>query len=479
MNSLNFIFICFIFVVANARSLHITREELQSNTWALIVSGANGWENYRMQADVCHAYHVFHDHMGISDDRIIVMMYDDIAFDSQNPFPGKIINDIGGPDVYYGVPHDYTGSSVTSDNFGKLMIGETASGGSGKTLKSTANDNVFIYYSDHGGMYALYFPDAPFTTNKMEDALNTMIQKNMFKNLIVYTDACYSGSMFYRMKNISDNIYVTTAAPVGEYAYSCNYDTDLRNFPCDLFSHTWMTDMEQNNKGGYTFNDEFDYVQQNVHFSQTCRYGGKDKFGAMTINSFFQLPDVEKSKKVAPGAHAGALRGENMGVSTIDAPLYLAQHVYEQEPTEENRKKLEKQLSIRKAVDKVIQRIVDAAKPGAEPATLTPCGSACDNSCPCYQYCLKEKEPNYCMVECCNEASACYSAPPHSNNGNIFDQCLETLSEEYANACGFKYDYLRKADGIFYRLCKRESVNVAAAVDEIHKQCNLFKNTNF
>lgn len=31
-----------------------------------------------LQADICHAYHVVHNH-GIPDERIIVMMYDDIA----------------------------------------------------------------------------------------------------------------------------------------------------------------------------------------------------------------------------------------------------------------------------------------------------------------------------------------------------------------------------------------------------------------
>lgn len=31
-------------------------------------------------------------------------MYDDIAYDSENPYPGKIINKPDGPDVYQGVP---------------------------------------------------------------------------------------------------------------------------------------------------------------------------------------------------------------------------------------------------------------------------------------------------------------------------------------------------------------------------------------
>ena len=48
------------------------------NIWAVLVAGSKGWENYRHQADVAHAYHVLINH-GVSPNRIITFMYDDIA----------------------------------------------------------------------------------------------------------------------------------------------------------------------------------------------------------------------------------------------------------------------------------------------------------------------------------------------------------------------------------------------------------------
>ena len=59
----------------------------------LLVAGSNGWFNYRHQADICHAYQIVHAH-GVPDDRIIVMMYDDIAYNKENPTPGQIINQV-------------------------------------------------------------------------------------------------------------------------------------------------------------------------------------------------------------------------------------------------------------------------------------------------------------------------------------------------------------------------------------------------
>ena len=84
--------------------------------WVFLVAGSNGWYNYRHQADVCHAYQIVHDH-GVPDDHIIVMMYDDIAYNIENPTPGKIINHPNGTDVYHGVPKDYVCGSVRPDIF--------------------------------------------------------------------------------------------------------------------------------------------------------------------------------------------------------------------------------------------------------------------------------------------------------------------------------------------------------------------------
>ena len=55
------------------------------------------------QSDVCHAYQILK-RGGLKDENIIVFMYDDIAYDSENPRPGTLINRPDGPDVYQGVP---------------------------------------------------------------------------------------------------------------------------------------------------------------------------------------------------------------------------------------------------------------------------------------------------------------------------------------------------------------------------------------
>jgi Peptidase C13 family len=101
---------------------------------------------------VCHAYQVLV-RGGFNPARVVVMMYDDIAHNPANPHRGKLFNCPACPDVYHGVPKDYTGGDVTAFNFFSVLVGDKLamrSVGSGRVIESCANDRVFLYYSDHG-----------------------------------------------------------------------------------------------------------------------------------------------------------------------------------------------------------------------------------------------------------------------------------------------------------------------------------------
>lgn len=97
-----------------------------SDHWAVLVAGSNGFVNYRHQADVCHAYHLLLE-QGIPEEQIIVMAYDDVAWDDENPVPGKLFNKQEGQDVYEGCKLDYSGKDVHSKNFMAIMTGDESS----------------------------------------------------------------------------------------------------------------------------------------------------------------------------------------------------------------------------------------------------------------------------------------------------------------------------------------------------------------
>lgn len=94
-----------------------------SDHWALLVAGSSGFVNYRHQADICHSYHLLLD-QGIPEDQIIVMAFDDVVWDDENPVPGKLFNKQDGQDVYEGCKFDYSGKDVHAQNFIAIMKGD-------------------------------------------------------------------------------------------------------------------------------------------------------------------------------------------------------------------------------------------------------------------------------------------------------------------------------------------------------------------
>jgi legumain len=260
-----------------------TEEDAEKGTrWAILIAGSSGYWNYRHQADVCHAYQILK-RGGLKEENIVVFMYDDIAYDTENPHPGKIINKPDGPDVYEGVPKDYTGADVTVSNFYAAILGDKDSikGGSGKVVNSGPNDHIFIYYTDHGGAGVLGMPTSPnLYADDFVDTLKKKAAAGTFKELVIYLEACESGSIFEGLLPEGLNIYVTTASNAEESSWGTycpgmypppppEYDTCLG----DLYSVAWMEDTEIENLKKETLEDQYVIVKSRTSNHNTYSTG--------------------------------------------------------------------------------------------------------------------------------------------------------------------------------------------------------------
>ncbi|KAJ4708156.1 Vacuolar-processing enzyme [Melia azedarach] len=239
--------------------------------WAVLIAGSNGYWNYRHQADVCHAYQLLRKG-GLKDENIIVFMYDDIAFNEENPRPGVIINNPHGNDVYKGVPKDYTGEDVTVDNFLAVILGNKTAlkGGSGKVVDSGPNDRIFIYYTDHGGPGVLGMPTSPYLyADDLIDVLKKKYASGTYKSLVFYLEACESGSIFEGLLPEGLNIYATTAANAeesswGTYCPGENPSPPPEYSTClgDLYSVAWMEDSDIHNLQTETLHQQYELVKK-------------------------------------------------------------------------------------------------------------------------------------------------------------------------------------------------------------------------
>ena len=214
--------------------------------WAVLVAGSKGWDNYRHQADVCHAFHLLVKR-GVPKENIVVMMYDDIAYNPANPDQGQIVNKPNGTNLYPGVPKDYTGESVTPKIFLSILQGDrdgVEGRGSGKVLESGPEDHVFVYFADHGASGIVAFPSDYLDAIALNRTLQDMAAKRRFAKLLFYLESCESGSMFEGVIAADIGILAVTASNSTSPSFATNYDARLNTFLSDEFSLAWMEETE-------------------------------------------------------------------------------------------------------------------------------------------------------------------------------------------------------------------------------------------
>ncbi|XP_074596284.1 legumain-like [Brevipalpus obovatus] len=226
--------------------------------WAVLVAGSSTYYNYRHQANLCHAYQDLVAH-GIPQSNIITMMYDDVANDPANPHPGVLINQPNGPDVYHGVIKDCTGNEVTPPNFLKVLLGDSGLKAAGKkVLESGQNDNVFIYFTDHGGPLIVGFPNDELHASDLISTLKQMHAKKMYNKLLFYMEACESGSMFDGLLPNDISVHGISSTSPDDPGYACFCNVSENTCLGDEFSVNWLLNSDVGKDfGGETIRQQF------------------------------------------------------------------------------------------------------------------------------------------------------------------------------------------------------------------------------
>lgn len=206
-----------------------------------------------------------------------MIAYDDVATSEFNPFEGKLFNKPSkkgekGVDVYEGCKIDYRRSDANKDTVLGVLKGDSTIGQ--KVLKSDQNSKVFFYYTDHGAPGLVALPSGKnLYANELNKAFEHMHENKMFKEMVVYMEACESGSMFENILKKNKNIYAVSAANSKESSWGtyCHPDDKVNGEhigSClgDLFSVSWMEDLdkaaEKKKLGVETLDTQYHTVKQ-------------------------------------------------------------------------------------------------------------------------------------------------------------------------------------------------------------------------
>lgn len=346
--------------------------------WAVIVAGSRGYMNYRHHADVCHAYHIAKEN-GIPEDQIILIAYDDVAQSSSNPYRGKLFNKptargTPGKDVYKGCKIDYKGTKANKETLIGVLKGDDTVGE--KVVKSTHNSKVFFYFADHGAPGLVAMPVGGYLyADKFHETLKFMNENKMYKEMVVYIEACESGSMFENILEDNLNIYAVTAANAHESSWGTYCAPDdkvdgksLNTCLGDLFSVNWLEDSEKAKMSSETLEDQFKTVQKLTAKSHVLQFG-QLSLDTEPIADFQSGTDavaeqdwwkVLKNKGKMQWEHFAQEFDERKSTYAVDSRDIKMHYLYNkvmQEATPENHQALQDELTHRMKVDSTMEAL--------------------------------------------------------------------------------------------------------------------------
>ena len=189
---------------------------------AIIIAPRANWDDYGVQSETCRMYKDIVAG-GVNPDNIILMSTNKVSESKENPYKGDLYTDDSpyapGKDYAHGcIEHiDYEEEFMTGDVMLAIMRGDTdklrelTGMENPRALKSTEEDEVFMYFSSHGGVGRIVVGETRVTDEELLETIKYMYEHKMYKHFFFMLEACYSGSMFASLpKNL--NVFAITAA---------------------------------------------------------------------------------------------------------------------------------------------------------------------------------------------------------------------------------------------------------------------------
>ncbi|KAF4356332.1 hypothetical protein G4B88_001207 [Cannabis sativa] len=213
---------------------------------------------------------------------------------------------------------DYTGHQVTTENLYAVLLRDkkAVKGGSGKVIDSKPNDIGSSYTTQI--MEALEFLAFGLVKSKLDhcyqlhaafvgmpnmrflygmDFIEVLKKKHAagtYRKMVIYVEACESGSIFEGIMPKDMNIYVTTASNAQENSWG-TYCPEMEPPPppeyitClgDLYSVAWMEDSQGHNLKRETIKQQYEMVKERTANANDFVNGGSHvmEYGSSSIRA--------------------------------------------------------------------------------------------------------------------------------------------------------------------------------------------------
>lgn len=212
--------------------------------WAVLICGSKEWNNYRHQADLLNFYQ-FLKKKGMKDDRIILIMQDDIARNEHNPYPNVIRSSLYGENLYQDIELDYKAGDISVEDISDIMLGRESKR-LPTVLKSGECDNVLIYWTGHGNRGSFQWLDEEvFTIERLKRVLTKMQTEKRYRQMLLLAEPCFSGSVVKAVEGIT-GILGIASADEHESSFADEFNSDLMVWMCDRFTKNLVYTLYEN-----------------------------------------------------------------------------------------------------------------------------------------------------------------------------------------------------------------------------------------
>lgn len=180
--------------------------EYSGENWAVVIGTSDKWAYYRHQADALAMYQLLKRH-GYDDDHIILIIADNIAYDSRNIYPGVVRVRPNGENVYEGAVVDYKIGDIKISDLKPILTGQKSEKHP-EVITPDEHDNVVVFWCGHGSKNRLAWgSDEVVHGYQIADLIQSMIYRKMLWSM----DACYSGTIGKACIGIPGLLVITSA----------------------------------------------------------------------------------------------------------------------------------------------------------------------------------------------------------------------------------------------------------------------------
>ena len=255
--------------------------EYSGENWAVVIGTSDKWAYYRHQADALAMYQLLKRH-GYNDDHIILIIADNIAYDSRNIYPGIVWVRPNGENVYEGAVVDYKIGDIKIPDLKAIMTGQKSEKYP-EVITPDKHDNVVVFWCGHGAKNSLMWgSDDVVYGYQIADLIQSMTYRKMLWSM----DACYSGSIGEACEGIPGVLFITAANAV-ETSKADMRDPDMGIWLSNGFTRGFQETVDAN--PGIILRDLYYELARNTVGSHATVYN-VENYGNMykeSMNEYF------------------------------------------------------------------------------------------------------------------------------------------------------------------------------------------------